>query len=233
TDSMSEKRTTIVHQPASAPESSWIRLPGMRRARSSRLSRRRAVTLTRPVASVRSFSASHRVRRVWPGRRVAGTSSVSKAERRSTENSRPAPRSSATRYQRPDFATSPQGSITRVEVCFWALRRYRMRVRSPSTAGCSTSNRRSPRYVAFEIAPGVLVSLRTGRSELAVPLTPRTCEVGLMMPGPASVVDVTFTRWASQGVRVVEEPYDDVFGRTFVVADPDGNLIRVSPVDGH
>jgi len=89
----------------------------------------------------------------------------------------------------------------------------------------------SPRYVAFEIALGVLFSLWTGRSELAVPHTPRTCEVGLMMPGAASVVDVTFTRWVSQGVRVVEEPYDDVFGRTFVVADPDGNLIRVSPVD--
>ncbi len=29
---------------------------------------------------------------------------------------------------------------------------------------------------------------------------------------------------------VVEEPHDDVFGRTFVIADPDGNLIRVSPV---
>lgn len=52
-----------------------------------------------------------------------------------------------------------------------------------------------------------------------------------MMPGPASVVDETFTRWVSQVVRVVEEPYDDVFGRAFVVADPDGNLIRVSPVD--
>jgi hypothetical protein len=30
---------------------------------------------------------------------------------------------------------------------------------------------------------------------------------------------------------VVEEPHDEVFGRTFVVADPDGNLIRVSPID--
>lgn len=85
--------------------------------------------------------------------------------------------------------------------------------------------------MAFEIAPGVLFSLWTGRSELAVSHIPRTCEVGLMMPGPAPVVDETFTGWVSQGVRVVEEPYDDVFGRTFVVADPDGNLIRVPPVD--
>jgi len=28
----------------------------------------------------------------------------------------------------------------------------------------------------------------------------------------------------------VQPPDDDVFGRTFVVADPDGNLFRVSPV---
>src|SRR5690625_7324442 len=54
-----------------------------------------------------------------------------------------------------------------------------------------------------------------------------------MMPGPAPVVDETFTGWVSQGVRVGEEPYDDVFGRTFVVADPDGNLIPAPPVDGH
>ena len=34
-----------------------------------------------------------------------------------------------------------------------------------------------------------------------------------------------------EGVHVVEEPHDEVFGRTFVVTDPDANLIRVSPVD--
>ncbi|GHD15736.1 VOC family protein [Nocardiopsis kunsanensis] len=89
----------------------------------------------------------------------------------------------------------------------------------------------SPRYVAFEVAPGVLFALWTGRNEHAVPSTPRTCEIGLMLPGPASVVEETCTEWVAKGVRVVEEPHDAVFGRTFVVTDPDGNLIRVSPVD--
>ena len=89
----------------------------------------------------------------------------------------------------------------------------------------------SPRYGAFEVAPGILFALWTGRSEHAVPSTPRTCEVGLMVPGPASAVDEIFTSWVSKGVHVVEEPHDDVFGRTFVITDPDGNLIRVSPVD--
>lgn len=89
----------------------------------------------------------------------------------------------------------------------------------------------SPRYVAFEVAPGVLFALWTGSNEHAVPNTPRTSEVGLMVPGPPSAVDEIFTNWVSKGVRVAEGPYDDVFGRTFVVTDPDGNLIRVSPVD--
>jgi predicted enzyme related to lactoylglutathione lyase len=89
----------------------------------------------------------------------------------------------------------------------------------------------SPRYVAFPVAPGVLFALWTGRNEHAVPGTPRTSEVGLMVPGSADAVDRVFEEWTAKGVRVVEAPHDDVFGRTFVVADPDGNLIRVSPVD--
>jgi predicted enzyme related to lactoylglutathione lyase len=89
----------------------------------------------------------------------------------------------------------------------------------------------SPRYVAFEVAPGLLFALWTGHSENAVPGTPCTCEVGLMVPGSAASVDETYASWVMKGVRVVEEPHDDVFGRTFVVSDPDGNLIRVSPVD--
>ncbi|CCQ15016.1 Glyoxalase [Rhodococcus sp. AW25M09] len=89
----------------------------------------------------------------------------------------------------------------------------------------------SPHYVAFEVAPGVLFALWTGYSDHAVPGTPRTSEVGLMVPGAATAIDEIFTSWASKGVRVLEEPHEAVFGRTFVIADPDGNLIRVSPVD--
>jgi len=89
----------------------------------------------------------------------------------------------------------------------------------------------SPRYVAFEVAPGVMFALWTGRNKDATPSTPRTSEVGLMVSGEARAVDQTFANWVEKGVHVVEEPYDEVFGRTFVIADPDGNLIRVSPVD--
>ncbi|KZF09471.1 glyoxalase [Rhodococcus sp. EPR-157] len=89
----------------------------------------------------------------------------------------------------------------------------------------------SPHYVAFEVARGVLFALWTGGGEHAIPSTPRTCEVGLMVPGPPSAVDEIFSSWVAKGVHVVQEPHDAVFGRTFVITDPDGNLIRVSPVD--
>ncbi len=89
----------------------------------------------------------------------------------------------------------------------------------------------SPRYVAFEVAPGVLFALWSGDSEDANPGTARTSEVGLMIPGSASAVDAMFEAWVAKGAAVVQEPRDEVFGRTFVVSDPDGNLIRVSPVD--
>ncbi|MFE2354693.1 VOC family protein [Streptomyces parvulus] len=89
----------------------------------------------------------------------------------------------------------------------------------------------TPRYVPFEVAPGVLFALWSGRADQVAPGTPRTSEVGLMVPGSARAVDAIHAAWAAKGVTVVEEPHDEVFGRTFVAADPDGNLIRVSPVD--
>ncbi len=52
-----------------------------------------------------------------------------------------------------------------------------------------------------------------------------------MVPRATADIDEVYARWTAKAVTVVEEPHDDVFGRTFVVADPDGNLIRVSPLD--
>lgn len=89
----------------------------------------------------------------------------------------------------------------------------------------------TPRYVPFEVAPGVLFALWSGRPENLESATTRTSEVGLMISGSAAAIDETFSKWSAKGVKVVEEPHDEVFGRTFVVADPDGNFIRVSPID--
>ncbi|WP_020018263.1 VOC family protein [Promicromonospora sukumoe] len=90
---------------------------------------------------------------------------------------------------------------------------------------------RTPRYVPFEVAPGVLFALWGGQSDGLTARTPRSSEVGLMVERSAAAVDDVFASWVAKGATVVEEPHDAVFGRTFVVADPDGNLIRVSPLD--
>ncbi|CAL9296385.1 VOC family protein [Streptomyces rochei] len=89
----------------------------------------------------------------------------------------------------------------------------------------------TPRYIPFEVAPGVVFALWSGQSDRLGRQTPRTSEIGLMLPGPASAVDELHAVWTAKGATVVEPPHDEVFGRTFVVADPDGNLIRVAPVD--
>ncbi|MEJ1195897.1 MULTISPECIES: VOC family protein [unclassified Streptomyces] len=89
----------------------------------------------------------------------------------------------------------------------------------------------TPRYVPFEVAPGVVFALWSGKSDQVAPGTPRTSEIGLMLPGPASAIDDVHAAWTAKGATVIEPPHDEVFGRTFVVADPDGNLIRVAPVD--
>lgn len=90
---------------------------------------------------------------------------------------------------------------------------------------------RTPRYVPFEVAPGVLFALWTGKADQVDPSVVRTSEVGLMVAGGSSAIDEMYDKWARLGPTVVEAPHDDVFGRTFVVADPDGNLVRVSPID--
>ncbi len=89
----------------------------------------------------------------------------------------------------------------------------------------------TPRYVSFEVAPEVLFALWSGRAETVDANASRFSEVGLMVPGSAAAVDAIYDEWAGKGVTVVEAPRDEVFGRTFVVSDPDGNLIRVSPLD--
>ena len=89
----------------------------------------------------------------------------------------------------------------------------------------------TPGFVAFRVAPEVELAVWSGISDAAVPATPRTSEVCVSVPGGRAEVDAMFERWSAKGVTVVAEPHDAPFGRTFVIADPDGNLIRVAPVD--
>lgn len=89
----------------------------------------------------------------------------------------------------------------------------------------------TPGYIAFDLSDGAMLALWSGQIEGLTPALPRTSEVCLALSGGPDAIDRQFERWVVKGVRVVSEPRDEGFGRTFVVADPDGNLIRVAPID--
>ena len=90
----------------------------------------------------------------------------------------------------------------------------------------------SPRYVAFaaDTHGEVLFALWTGG--VTPDLTaPRFSEIGIMLSSNEAV-DSLFEEWRKNtDLKIIKEPYTDVFGRTFLVADPDGHSIRVSPLD--
>jgi len=88
----------------------------------------------------------------------------------------------------------------------------------------------SPRYVAFPSSGEALFAIWTGGEKPDVSV-PRYSEIGIMLPTNADV-DRLYEEWRhNPDIKVVREPYTEVFGRTFLVADPDGHIIRVCPVD--
>ncbi|MFD4990272.1 VOC family protein [Streptomyces sp. NPDC058374] len=86
----------------------------------------------------------------------------------------------------------------------------------------------SPHFIAFDLGGGVQLALWSGVAE-TLPQS-RASEVCLNLDG-AEAIDARFEEWTAKGVTIVQKPHDAVFGRTFVAADPDGNLLRVAPLD--
>lgn len=89
----------------------------------------------------------------------------------------------------------------------------------------------SPNYVAFMISPDVTLAVWSGHTDALNQNPPRTSELGMNLPLEPQELEGIYQRWIELGATSVEPPHDAIFGRTFVVADPDGNLIRVAPVD--
>ncbi len=89
----------------------------------------------------------------------------------------------------------------------------------------------SPRFVEFEVAPGVGLALWTGHAETLDSTEVHRGEICVNVDNAPQSIDDYFRTWEAKGVTIVEKPHDDIFGRTFVAQDPDGNLLRVAPVD--
>lgn len=88
----------------------------------------------------------------------------------------------------------------------------------------------SPRYVAFASGSDTLFAIWTGGTKPDF-ATPRFSEIGIMLPSNQDV-DRLFEEWQKNPeIKIMKEPYTEVFGRTFLVLDPDGHIIRVCPLD--
>jgi predicted enzyme related to lactoylglutathione lyase len=88
----------------------------------------------------------------------------------------------------------------------------------------------SPRYVAFSAGGDALFAIWTGGTTPDKTL-PRFSEIGIMLPSNQDV-DNLFIQWKQNpSIHIVQEPQTEIFGRTFLVKDPDGHMIRVCPSD--
>lgn len=90
----------------------------------------------------------------------------------------------------------------------------------------------SPRYVAYSSSGDALFAIWSGGEKPTTGI-PRFSEIGIMLP-TGKDVDNLYTEWKNQvecKINVLKEPYTDVFGRTFLISDPDGHIIRVCPMD--
>lgn len=89
----------------------------------------------------------------------------------------------------------------------------------------------SPGFATFALGGDVHLALWSGHDDALAGNPVRTSEVTLCLTGGPEAIDRQYRAWMDLGVTVLEAPQEAVFGRTFVVADPDGNRIRVAPVD--
>ncbi|WP_235428283.1 MULTISPECIES: VOC family protein [Xenorhabdus] len=88
----------------------------------------------------------------------------------------------------------------------------------------------SPRYVAFTVGKEAIFAIWSGGTKPDNTM-PRFSEIGIMLP-TCEEVDQLFEKWQrNPNIDIQQEPYTDVFGRTFLAKDPDGHMIRVCLLD--
>lgn len=87
----------------------------------------------------------------------------------------------------------------------------------------------SPQYVAFAGSGDALFALWSGTApdQHAAPRG----EIGIMLPD-GSTVAALYARWQQDSrLHIVSPLREEPYGQTFVLADPDGHLIRVCQRD--
>ena len=87
----------------------------------------------------------------------------------------------------------------------------------------------SPDFVSYDLGGSIIFAVWSSRADDVKANPVRLSEIGLSVESNDKV-DEFWTTWQAKGA-VIEPIHDAPFGRTFVIADPDGNHIRVAPAD--
>tara|TARA_B100001094_G_scaffold333467_1_gene412994 strand:+ start:857 stop:1225 length:369 start_codon:yes stop_codon:yes gene_type:complete len=90
----------------------------------------------------------------------------------------------------------------------------------------------SPRYVAYRTSElsQPLFALWTG-GKPAVKDACRFSEIGIMLESNEDVKIFFEECKIDDSIEIKDPLYEEVFGLTFTIKDPDGHLIRISPLD--
>jgi predicted enzyme related to lactoylglutathione lyase len=80
----------------------------------------------------------------------------------------------------------------------------------------------APHWIDFELDGGTVLGLHPASETL--PVRPGSLQLVFHVPN----VDTFVTDARTAGVRVLQEPFDESFGRLAVLADPDGYAVQVS-----
>jgi len=85
----------------------------------------------------------------------------------------------------------------------------------------------SPTFVMFALEGGLMLGLWSRHTVKPVPAaTGGGSEIGIAVDD-AAAVDTACAAWKARGVKIIQEPTEMDFGRTFVGLDPDGHRVRV------
>ncbi len=88
-----------------------------------------------------------------------------------------------------------------------------------------------PSWAAFSFDNGLNLGLwSTSARDFVSAGSGHRAEISFMVTDAAEV-EALYQQWLAQGVIIEQPPFNAIFGRTFVVLDPDGHRLRVCMPD--
>ena len=88
------------------------------------------------------------------------------------------------------------------------------------------AHERFPTFSSMTLSEDVLIGLWSKTTVAPDVTQPGGCELAVTVPD-AEHADRLCAEWQADGVTILQQPTDMVFGRTFLAADPDGHRLRV------